>query len=88
MMPKNHVLWDEQVTCHADFKAQVVNCHDKLLAVRNNVDEFYVKICEFITVGKEIPLKKIEKVSELETINEIGQNHQVSSNRLLNVTVL
>ena len=77
-MLKKNVIWDEQETRHADFRAQVVLCHDKLLAMRTNVDEFCAKIREFITVGKEIPLKKIEKGSKFETINEIGQNHQVS----------
>ena len=84
-MLKKNVLWDEQATCHADFKAQVVHCHDKLLAMRNNVDEFCAKIREFITVGKEIPLKKIEKVSKFQTINEIGQSHQVSTNEEVNL---
>ena len=79
-MLKNNVIWNEQVTCHADFRAQVVHCHDKLLAMRTDVDEFCEKIREFINVGKEIPLKKIEKGSKFETINEIGQSHQVSKN--------
>ena len=86
MLNKNAIL-DEQITCHEDFRSQVVHCHDKLLAMRTNVDEFCKKIREFITVVKEIPLKKIEKGSRFEIINEIGQSHQVSTNKSVNLTV-
>ena len=86
-MLKKNVIWDKQVTCHDDFRSQVVHCHDKLLAMRTNMDEFCEKIREFITLGKEIPLKKIEKGSRFEIINEIGQSHQVSTNKSTNLTV-
>ena len=71
------------LTCHADFRAQVVHCHDRLSAMRIDVDEFCEKIRELIRIGKEIPSKKIEKGSKYETINEIGQSNQVSTNLLV-----